>query len=168
MGLCLYCVIPSNLLYKSHQIPKLKCFSSRLAVVFVQSIEARCQVKHEDVVGATPTGDAPTTSEWSAILLLTKVWLILEVWWKYLHWCWKTHAWDVFQLLNGRLHTARSMIHMWCIHKYNCMDDYRHHYIITEAYNIWYYSNCCQWVYNYLECLLTLNSLAPRRSGSKF
>ena len=26
----------------SHQIPKLKCFSSRLAVVFAQSIEARC------------------------------------------------------------------------------------------------------------------------------
>ena len=33
-----------NLLYKSHQIPKLKCFSSGLAAVFVQSIEAcrRC------------------------------------------------------------------------------------------------------------------------------
>ena len=29
------------------------------------------------VVGAAPTGDAPTTSEWSAILLPTKVWLIL-------------------------------------------------------------------------------------------
>ena len=26
------------------------------------------------------TGDAPTTSEWSTILLPTKVWLILEVW----------------------------------------------------------------------------------------
>ena len=29
-------------LVKSQQIPKLKCFSSRLAVVFVQFIEARC------------------------------------------------------------------------------------------------------------------------------
>ena len=29
----------SNLLYKWHQIPKLKCFSSRLAVVFAQSLE---------------------------------------------------------------------------------------------------------------------------------
>ena len=27
---------------RPHLIPKLKCFSSRLAVVFVQSIEARC------------------------------------------------------------------------------------------------------------------------------
>ena len=34
--------ITSNLLYKAHQIPNLKCFSSRLAAVFVQSIEARC------------------------------------------------------------------------------------------------------------------------------
>ena len=29
-------------IYKTHQIPKLKCFSSRLVVVFAQSIEARC------------------------------------------------------------------------------------------------------------------------------
>ena len=28
--------------YKAHQIPKLKCFSSRLADVFDQSTEARC------------------------------------------------------------------------------------------------------------------------------
>ena len=47
-----------------HQIPELKCFSSRLAVVFAQSNEARCYVENEDVVGAAPTGDAPTTSEW--------------------------------------------------------------------------------------------------------
>ena len=31
------------------------------------------------MVGATPTGDAPITSELSATLLLTKVRLILEV-----------------------------------------------------------------------------------------
>ena len=37
-------------------------------------------VKNEDVVGARPTVDAPTTSERSIILLPTKVWLILEVW----------------------------------------------------------------------------------------
>ena len=35
--------------------------------------------RDEDVVGAAPTGDAPTTSEWSTILLPTKVRLILEV-----------------------------------------------------------------------------------------
>ena len=39
-----------------------------------------CQVKNEDAVGAAPTGDAPTTSEWSTILLPTKVRFILEVW----------------------------------------------------------------------------------------
>ena len=31
--------------------------------VFAESLEARCQVENEDVVGAAPTGDAPTTSE---------------------------------------------------------------------------------------------------------
>ena len=38
------------------------------------------QVENEDVVGAAPTGDAPTTSEWSTILLPSKVRLILETW----------------------------------------------------------------------------------------
>ena len=56
-----------------HQIPKLKCFLTHLADTFVQSIEARYQVKNEDVVGAAPTDDAPTTSEWSTSLLPTKV-----------------------------------------------------------------------------------------------
>ena len=37
------------------------------------------EVENEDVVGAAPTGDAPTTSEWSTSLLPTKVRLILEV-----------------------------------------------------------------------------------------
>ena len=46
---------------------KLKWFSSRLAVVFAQSIEARCQVENEDIIGAAPTGAAPTISEWSTI-----------------------------------------------------------------------------------------------------
>ena len=70
-----------------HKIPKLKWFSWSLAVAFAQSIEARCSVKNEDVVGAAPTGDAtttvgaaPTTSEWWTILLPTEVHLILEVW----------------------------------------------------------------------------------------
>ena len=34
--------LSSNLKYKPHQIPKLKCFSSRFVVVFAQSIETRC------------------------------------------------------------------------------------------------------------------------------
>ena len=56
----------------------LKRFSYCLTAVFAESLEARCQVENEDVVGAAPTGDAPTISEWSPILLPTKVWLILE------------------------------------------------------------------------------------------
>ena len=71
--------ILSNLYNKGHQIKNFKCFLPRLAVVFAQSIEARHQVENEDVVGAAPTGDAPTTSEWSTILLPARVRLALEV-----------------------------------------------------------------------------------------
>ena len=35
------------------------------------------RVENEDVVAAAPTGDAPTTSEWSTILMSTKVQLML-------------------------------------------------------------------------------------------
>ena len=61
--------LPSILYYKTHLIPKHNRFSSRLVVVFAKSIEATCKVENED---------APTTSEWSTILLPTKVRLILE------------------------------------------------------------------------------------------
>ena len=47
--------------------------------VFAEYLEGRFWVENEDVVGAAPTGDAPTTSEWSTILLPTMVCLILEV-----------------------------------------------------------------------------------------
>ena len=57
-----------------HQNPKLKCFSFRVAVVFVPSTEAGCQSENEDVVGA-----APTTSGWTWMELPTKVRLILEI-----------------------------------------------------------------------------------------
>ena len=67
--------IPSNLYYKVHQIPTFKCFSSRFTVAFVQSIEARCSVENEGVVGAAPTGDAPTTSDWSNILFRTAAYI---------------------------------------------------------------------------------------------
>ena len=69
-----------NLQYKKDHFPRLKWFSSCLAVAFAQSIEARCEVGDKDVVGAAPIGDAPTTSEWSTILLPTEVRIILEVW----------------------------------------------------------------------------------------
>ena len=48
-------------------------FLVSFAVVFAQSIEARCKFENEDVVGAVPTGDAPNSSEWSTIPLPTKV-----------------------------------------------------------------------------------------------
>ena len=57
----------------------LNIFSYCLAAVFAEYLEARCWVENEDIVGPAPTGDAPTTSEWSTILLATKVRLILNV-----------------------------------------------------------------------------------------
>ena len=39
-----------------------------------------CLMDKKDEVGAPPTGDAPTTSGWSTILLATKVRLVLQVW----------------------------------------------------------------------------------------
>ena len=71
--------LPSNLWYRTHQIPNFNCFLSRLVYVFAQSIEAKYNVENEDVVGAAPTGDAPTTSEWSTILLPTMLRLVLEI-----------------------------------------------------------------------------------------
>ena len=55
-------------------------FSSRLAVVFAQSIDARCSVEIEDLAGAkAQTSDAPTASEWATILLPSNLCFILEV-----------------------------------------------------------------------------------------
>ena len=51
---------------------------SRLVMQLSLPNKARCLVENEDVVGAAPAGDAPTTSAWSTILLPTKVRLILE------------------------------------------------------------------------------------------
>ena len=50
----------------------------RLVAVFAEFLEARCWVENEVVVEAAPTGDTPTTSEWSTILLPTRARLILE------------------------------------------------------------------------------------------
>ena len=63
-----------------HQIPTLERISNCLAVVFAESLEARGQAENEYAVVEAPTGDAPTTSEWSTIQLPTKVWLILDMW----------------------------------------------------------------------------------------
>ena len=76
---------------KTHQFPTLKRFSYCLAATFAESFEARRQVENEDVVGAAPTGDAPTTSEWLTILLPTAVRLILEVL-RYIHPMYRGHV----------------------------------------------------------------------------
>ena len=44
------------------------------------ALKSSVKSKNEDVVGAAPIGDAPTTSEWSTILLPSQVRLILEIW----------------------------------------------------------------------------------------
>ena len=55
--------LPSDIEYKSYQALKHECFSSRLAGVSTQFTEAKCLVENEDIVGAVPTGDTPTTAE---------------------------------------------------------------------------------------------------------
>ena len=62
----------------AHQIPPLKCFTSRLAVVFAQSIEAGFFVDNKDVVGA-PTGDTQLRLSDQKIVLPTKLSLMLKV-----------------------------------------------------------------------------------------
>ena len=47
--------------------------------------------ENEDVVGAAPEGDAPTTYEWVTILIPTKVHLILEVYSNPYSWTIVTH-----------------------------------------------------------------------------
>ena len=65
-----------SLIQDASIIINLKYLLPRLTFAFAQSIEARYYTENEDVVGA---GAAPTTSEWSTILLPTRVRLRLEV-----------------------------------------------------------------------------------------
>ena len=53
--------------------------ASVLQLLLPNPLKPGVKVEDEDVVGTAPTGDAPTTSEWSTILLSNKVRLILEV-----------------------------------------------------------------------------------------
>ena len=50
-----------------------------LPLSLLNPLKPGVKVENEDVVEATPTGAAPTTSEWSMSLLPAKVRLILEV-----------------------------------------------------------------------------------------
>ena len=74
--ICKYLKISDISHTKSQSLNDL-CFVLQLPLP--KSIEARYEVENEDVVGAAPTGAAPTTSEWSSSLLPIKVCLILEV-----------------------------------------------------------------------------------------
>ena len=133
--------LPSNLWYKSYQIPKLKCFSSRLPVVLAQCIEIRCYVENEDVVGAAATSDAPTTSGWSTILLLTKV-------------C------DWYQMFEGTKHLrpdidAYNINDKWCL---NIVVN-NSHFMDSAWYRGWWYwwkgcQNRCSLRQSILWCLV--------------
>ena len=78
-------VLLERLYHKTSNIRHIKSPNFNVSRLVLQlslpnPMKPRCQVENEDVVGAAPTGDAPTISEWSTILLPTKVRLILETW----------------------------------------------------------------------------------------
>ena len=60
------------------QSPNINVSRLVLQLSLPNPLKPGCWVENEDVVGAAPTGDAPTTSEWSTIVLPTKACLILE------------------------------------------------------------------------------------------
>ena len=78
------CLVPChNLNYrKTSNISHTKPQNLNVSCILVQLSSLnplKPGVENEDVVGAAPTGDAPTTSELSTMLLPTKVRLISEV-----------------------------------------------------------------------------------------
>ena len=65
------CHVPQNLVYR--QISNINCTKSQnlngsrvVLQLFLYNI-MKPDVENEDVVGAAPVGDAPTTSEWSTL-----------------------------------------------------------------------------------------------------
>ena len=114
--------------------PTTLIFSFRLAVVFAHSIEAKYSVENEDVVGAAPKGDAPTTSEWPTIWMPTKARLILEVLRYILSYVW--------QSINETLDHFRYDIHLMqvlCFIQWKCyvvrVVQTRHHPIVCMWHN---------------------------------
>ena len=58
------CMFPGIILHQTFNIRRIKSRqTSRLAIVFAESIEVRSRMKNEVAL----TGDAPITSEWSTI-----------------------------------------------------------------------------------------------------
>ena len=72
-----YCQACNTIYTKSRKL-NVSCLVLQLSLL--NPLKPGVGVKNEDVVGTVLTLDASTTSEWSTILLPTKVRLILEVW----------------------------------------------------------------------------------------
>ena len=79
---CDVLMLPSNLkYYKMYQFPKLKHFLHLILPLSLPN-PLKPDVKlRKKMYLEQHWCNAPATSEWSKILLPTKVWLILEVWW---------------------------------------------------------------------------------------
>ena len=73
---------PSSLYHQTSNISRTKSLNLNVSPIILQlSLSNPLRPgENEDVVGAAPTGDDPTSSERTTILLPTKVRLILEVW----------------------------------------------------------------------------------------
>ena len=84
-GWCINCPSKISLIYrKTSSISCTKYQSLNISCILLKlsslnPLKPGVKDENEDVVGAAPTGDAPTTSELSTIFLPTKVRLILEV-----------------------------------------------------------------------------------------
>ena len=104
------------------------------------------------------TGDAPTTSEWSTILLPTMMWLILEVWWYLVsyegilraqlsllaNWCEKMEVfWISIQLAKA--------IH-WYIEPYTCLYN-----IQTSSCKLWWLLFKMIWPYQFILYIIFLS-----------
>ena len=92
-------ICPSSHMYRKisnirlHQIPKLKCFLSQLAVVFIQYIEAKCYVENEDVVWAAPISpirlyrsEFPKMVLYKIRVICYMAWINQEQWSKLCQW----------------------------------------------------------------------------------
>ena len=86
-----------NIIHSYNQTSSIRCTKSQNLMFLVSSCSCLCPNHWSQVLSwewrcswSSATGNAPTTSEWSTILLPTKVQLILEIRWVNQHdgwWC---------------------------------------------------------------------------------
>ena len=74
-GMTVHCKLYMKWWYRVHQIPKRKWFCLILQLSLCSTLKPGVKSRM-----MKPTGDAPTASEWSTILLPAEVRLILDVW----------------------------------------------------------------------------------------